>query len=94
MFVRTSYILETSKNNTQDIQCKNTSSDLFLNFIYSSHKCTNLSFGRCPLCLFNCKPRGKIHKQRGIKIMPVHDIQTLEDKTVIGILIKNRGKET
>lgn len=62
------------------------SSDLFLNFIYSRHECASLSFGRCPSCLFNWKPRGKIHNWIGIKIMPVHDIWSLQDKVVTGIL--------
>lgn len=54
--------------------------------MYSRHECSSLSFGICPSCLFNCQPRGKTHKWIGIKIMPVHDIQTLQDKIVIGIL--------
>lgn len=74
------------KLKSQETQLKDNSSDLLLNFTYSRHECSSLSLGRCPSCLFNCQPRGKMHNWIGIKIMPVHDIQTLQDKIVIGIL--------
>lgn len=61
MFVHTSYIMKLQKTKHRKYSFKNISSDLFLNFIYSSHDCTSLSFGNCPSCLFNSKPRHKIH---------------------------------